>query len=72
MAFMHKCFFSKGVEDYIVIVLLVYQHRKHVMIENRLDTKLWTQQDMIAIGVFYLNLSNENWLNVVDVFIARI
>ena len=43
-----------------------------VMIESKLGTRLWTHQDGIDNGVFSLNLSNVNELDIVDVLIACI
>ena len=42
------------------------------MIESKLSTRLWTHQDRKDNGVFSLNLSNANGLDMPDVFIAWI
>ena len=43
-----------------------------VMLESKLGTRLWNHQDRIDNGVFCLNLSNANGLDIVDVLIACI
>ena len=42
------------------------------MMESKLGTKLWTHQDRIDNGIFSLNLSHANELDIVDVLIACI
>ena len=42
------------------------------MIESKLGTRLWTHQDRIDNGIFSLNLSNADGLDIVDVLIACI
>ena len=42
------------------------------MIETKLGSRLWTNQDRIDNGVFSLTLSNANGLDIVDILTACI